>query len=303
MFKKIILSIICLMFIISLFIDIGALVSGRIVDALWPIGHVAVFAFWSYLLLSYQPTMKAASLKKQFILLTLFCFIIGVGIEIVQPYFGRSKEVGDVYMDYVGVLLAIAVANRHRLHWFFKASYLVFFTYLLIPSVLTIYDEVKVRYEFPVLASFDNDISLTRWHADQPLLIATPDKIDNDLKMMKVTFVKREYSGVALRHFEGNWDGYKELTIRFYSPNEKALPVTLIATDEEYNTGKATYENRFEKKLQIQPGFSEISIPLIMIKEGVKLREMDLTKMTGVDFYMYDLTEPVYLYIDSVFLQ
>lgn len=303
MFKKIALSIICLFFFALLFIDIESFISGRVVDALWPIGHVTVFAFWSFLLLEYQPTMKAASVKKQFIILTLFCLIFGVFIEVVQPYFGRSEEAGDVYMDYVGVLLAIVVANRHRIHWVFTLSYFVLLTYLLIPTALTVYDEAKVRYEFPVIASFDQEIALTRWQADQALTLSTPQQLPNAHKMMRVTFVKRDYSGVALRHFSGDWSGYEQLVVRFYNPNAETLPVTLIATDKQYNEGETTGNNRFDKKFDVKPGLSEMTFPLEMIKTGVELREMDLSQMAGVDFYMYHLTDPVHLYIDKVYLK
>jgi hypothetical protein len=303
MLKKIALSIICLIFFALLFIDIESYISGRIVDALWPIGHVTVFAFWSFLLLEYQPSMKAASVKKQFLLLTLFCLTFGVFIEVVQPYFGRSEEAGDVYMDYVGVLLAIVVANRHRLHWFFKVSYFVLLTYLLIPTAMTVFDEAKVRYEFPIIASFDQEIALTRWQADQPLTLTTPQQLPDANKMMRVTFVKRKYSGVALRHFEGDWTGYEQLIVRFYNPNPNTLPVTLIMTDKHYNDGEKTSKNRFDKKLDIKPGLNEMAFPLAMIKAGVELREMDLSQMAGVDFYMYKLTEPVHLYIDRLYLK
>ncbi|WP_435235923.1 VanZ family protein [Psychromonas sp. PT13] len=301
MLKKIIFSIIGLICFSLLFIDIGNLISERIIDALWPIGHVTVFAFWSFLLLRYQPTIKTASLNKQFILLTLFCFSLGITIELIQPFFGRSREVGDVFMNYVGVLLSIFIVNRHRIHWGFKFAYISLFGYLLLPSALTLFDEAKLRYEFPVLASFQQDIALTRWKSDQPLSLASPLSEGHD--MMKITFVPRQYSGVALRYFQGDWVSYKQLTIRFYNPNSAALPVTLIMTDKHYNKGKPNSQDRFDKDLQVKPGLSQIKIPLTTIKNGVALRDMDLSQMAGVDFYMYDLTGPVYLYLESVYLE
>ncbi|MEL0657851.1 VanZ family protein [Psychromonas arctica] len=332
MFKKIALSIISLCFFLLLFLDIQTIISERLIDALWPIGHVTVFAFWGSLFLLYQPTIKAASLKKQFLLMTVFCFIFGISIELIQPFFGRSRELADVFLNYVGLLLSIILFSRHFIHWCYKLIYYCLFSYLLSPSVLCIYDEIKAKVEYPVLASFEHDVALTRWKADQPLSLVIPEQLDKQLnrqlsqsspsinKMMKVTFVPREYSGVALRYFEGDWQGYKTLVIRFYNPNTATpaeiktdenvertqldtLPVTLLVTDEHYNKSKPNYKDRYEKKLHIEPGFSEISIPLNTIKDGVQLREMDLSKMAGVDFYMYELNGPINLYIDQLYLQ
>ena len=301
MLKKITFSIIGLICFSLLFIDIGTLISERIIDALWPIGHVTVFAFWSFLLLRYQPTIKTANLSKQFILLTLFCFSLGIAIELIQPFFGRSREVGDVFMNYIGVLLSTLVINRNRIHWGFQLAYVSVLGYLLMPSALSIYDEIKLRYEFPVLASFQQNIALTRWKSDQPLSLAKP--LPDGHQMMKITFVKRKYSGVALRYFQDDWQEYKSITMRFYNPNSYALPVTLIMTDQHYNKSKPNSQDRFDKDLEIAPGFSDITLPLKEVQAGVKLRKMDLSQMAGVDFYMYKLTNPIHLYLEELYLQ
>ena len=332
MFKKIALAIISLCFFLLLFIDINTVISDRLIDALWPIGHVTVFAFWGSLFLLYQPTVKTASLKKQFLLMTAFCFIFGVSIELIQPFFGRSRELEDVFLNYVGMLLSIILFSHHYIHWRYKLLYFCLLGYLLSPSALCVYDEIKAKAEFPVLASFEQDVALTRWKADQPLSLAIPKQLNMQQnkqlshlpsainKMMKVTFVPREYSGVALRYFEGDWQDYKELVIGFYNPNTateaeitesdkvgrtklETLPVTLLITDGHYDKSKPNYKDRYEKKLHIEPGFSEISIPLNTIRDGVQLRKMDLSKMAGVDFYMYELNGPINLYIDQLYLQ
>lgn len=303
MFKKIIFSIISLFFLLLLFVDVGDLISERLIDALWPIGHVAVFAFWGALLLLYQPKIKSAPLKKQLLLLTLFCFSFGLSIELIQPFFSRSREVGDLFLNYVGILLSIILFSRHLIGRFYKLAYYGLFSYLLFPSALTFYDQIKMHYEFPVLASFQQNIALTRWKSDQLLSLAIPNELTSVQKMMKITFVPRKYSGVALRYFEGDWQAYTKLTMRFYNPNQQSLPVTLIITDKHYNKSKPNYKDRYDQNLQIEPGFSEKSISLSTIRDAVLLRKMDLNKMAGVDLYMYQLDAPVHLYLDSLHLQ
>tara|TARA_R110001592_G_scaffold205288_2_gene455789 strand:+ start:75 stop:998 length:924 start_codon:yes stop_codon:yes gene_type:complete len=302
MFKKIVFSIISLFFLLLLFVDVNNVISERLINALWPIGHMTVFLFWSALLLLYQPKIKAAPLKKQLLILTLFCFTFGIMIELIQPFFSRSREVEDLFLNYVGVLLSIILFSRQLIHWFYKIAYFGLLSYLLFPSLLTIYDEIRVQVEFPVLASFQQNIALTRWKSDQPLSLSTPKTLASLQKMMKITFVPQKYSGVALRYFKGDWQAYKSLTISFYNPNQQSLPLTLILTDRHYNKGKPNYQDRYENKLQIEPGFNEKTIPLSSISDGVMLRKMDLSKMAGVDFYMYQLDVPVPLYLNSLYL-
>ena len=303
MFKKIIFSIISLFFLLLLFVDVGDLISERLIDALWPIGHVAVFTFWGALLLLYQPKIKSAPLIKQLLLLTLFCFTFGLSIELIQPFFSRSREVGDLFLNYVGILLSIILFSRHIIHRLYKLVYCGLLSYLLFPSALSVYDQIKMYYEFPVLASFQQNIALTRWKSDQSLSLVIPNELTGVQKMMKITFVPRKYSGVALRYFQGDWQEYTNLIMRFYNPNQQSLPVTLIITDKHYNKSQPNYKDRYDQNLQIESGFSEKSISLSKIRDGVISRKMDLNKMAGVDLYMYQLDAPVHLYLDSLYLQ
>lgn len=303
MFKKIIFAALAVCAFLLLFIDVGSLFSQRLIEALWPIGHLSVFCFWSFLLLHYHSTIRAFSLLKQCFTLTLLCFAFGLSIEIIQPYFSREMEVQDLFLNYMGVLLSIILFSKHPIHWLFKVSYLLLLGLVLHRSALLIYDEAKAQIDFPVLASFDQEIELTRWKADQPLMIKEPITQPVSSSMMQITFVPRQYSGAALRYFPGNWQNYSKITIGFYNPTPNALPVTLIITDRHYNKGHPNYRDRYDQHLTIAPGYSEQSILLTTIQAGVELRKMDLSKIAGVDFYMYELSSPIYLYLDTMYLQ
>lgn len=304
MLKKTLLLVISLCFISLLFVDVGDLISERVIYVLWPIGHVTVFAFWTALLILYQPNIRNSSLIKQWYLLTLFCFGLGVTIELIQPFFGRSRQLDDLLMNYIGVLLSLILFTRHSVHWIVKTGYFVVLGYFLLPSITTAYDEVKMQLEYPNLASFDNEVALTRWKADQRLTLITPQDLpEATTNMMKITFVKRQYSGVALRYFKRDWQQFSQLSFDLYNPYKQALPVTLIMTDKHYNKGKPNAQDRFDKILQIKPGYNHIDLPLDEVKQGVALREMDLENMAGVDFYMYKLKTPTYLYLASLYLQ
>jgi len=302
MFKNILFVVLSLTAILLLFTKVDNFFSDRLVSAIWPLGHISVFAFWSFLLLRYQPSIKSASLTHQFLLISAFCFSVGITIELIQPFFGRSKELGDLFLNYTGALLSLIMFSLHKTPTFFKMAYFVCAGYLLTPSVLLVYDEIKTQSDFPVLASFEHDIELTRWKADQKLSISSPVQLSQKNSMMDITFVPRQYSGVALRYFPSNWQAYKNMTIRFYNPNPESLPVTLIMTDKHYNKLKPNYKDRYQEKLKIKPGYSEKTILLSTIQKGVMLREMDLQQIAGVDFYMYDLIKPVHLFMDKLYL-
>lgn len=303
MFKKIVFSVMTLTAITLLFLDIGELFSQRLTQAVWPFGHLFVFAFWSYLLLHYHPKVKTATASRQFTILTVLCFTLGITIELIQPFFSRTAEISDLLLNYLGVLLSFVLFGRHALHYLLKFFFILASLLLLNTSVLSIYDEIKMQYDFPLLASFHQDIELTRWKADQTLSVEMVNDGAHASPMMKVTFAPRKYSGVALRYFPHNWTGYDTLTVDFYNPNEQTLAITTIITDQHYNKNKPNYKDRYEQALHIKQGFNKITIPLASIRDKVILRKMDLSKIAGVDFYMYKLTSPITVYVDTLYLQ
>lgn len=303
MLKNIVLSLLALIAFFILFVDINGLFPERLTVALWPLGHLGIFALWSALLLHFHPTLKSASLTKQLMILTVLCFSFGLFIELVQPYFSRTMEVSDLFLNYLGVLISFVLFHRRTLHWLLLMACFALVSVSISSSALMVYDEIKAQVDFPVLASFQQEIELTRWKADQPLSIGTPEGLIASTSMMKITFVPRSYSGVALRYFPKQWQDYQQLIVRFYNPNSDVMPVTLIITDQHYNKANPNYKDRYEQHLRITPGFSEQQIPLSTIRDQVILRKMDLRQMAGVDFYMYKLDQPIHLYLDSIYLK
>ena len=313
MLTKTLLFLVTCILLTLLFAHVPEFISTRLIDTLWPLGHVVSFAFWAWLLLSFNAYIKESSSKRQLIIILLATLLIGGGIALVQPFFSRSAQLGDIYYNLFGALAGYLFfgnfnkSNKRLL--ISRGLYTLLFLYLLFPALQTAKDEYEMRMDFPTIAKFDSAAELTRWKADSRLTLTNSNELPQtkitDINLMKATFTEKEASRVVLRFFVGDWQGYNQIKFSFFNPNDNALKVRLIITDKIYD--KETSENhtsnhndRFGQWLIIEPGWGDYNIALVDIKNAPTTREMDLSKMAGIDLYMYDLFEPITLYIHKI---
>ncbi|MFT6984904.1 MAG: VanZ family protein [Psychromonas sp.] len=308
MFKKTLDLLITFILIILLFARVPVFISERLIDTLWPIGHIICFSFWGWLLISFSSYINKSTSKRQLVILLLITLIIGGGIELLQPFFSRTGQLGDLYHDLFGAFFAyLFFGNFNKNNMFLIASrflYITLFFYLTFPAMQVIKDEYELHMDFPTIAKFDNPSELTRWKADLPLLMVNSNELSEtrvaDRTLMKVTFAAEMDSRAVLRFFAGDWQGYKQIKFSFFNPNQDPLKVRLIITDKIYNKSKPDPNDRFGKWLMIDSGWNEHKVALAEIKNSPKEREIDLGNIAGVDFYMYHLKEPIILYINKI---
>ncbi|MCP4326149.1 MAG: hypothetical protein GY787_30795 [Alteromonadales bacterium] len=173
MFIKIVLTVTTCLLVSLLFIDIPHIIPFRLILTLWPIGHIVVFAFFAALQLTFFTEFKKGTFKSQFIWLTASSMFIGVSIELIQPLFSRTAEIGDLLFNYLGTLATLIfmgnLPNDKRVKNGVQTLYILLLTYFMKPTFLTAYDEYRMQSDFPTISSYYNETALTRWKADHPV--------------------------------------------------------------------------------------------------------------------------------------
>ncbi|WP_022941736.1 VanZ family protein [Psychromonas hadalis] len=306
MLKKIALTAISCLLITLLFIDVPDVIPLRLMLTLWSIGHIVVFSFLGGLLLIFYPKLKHASLFYQFTFLTISSLIAGISIELIQPFFSRTAQLEDIFFNYIGTLAILIYRGNfsHFKKWklTLQALCTALLFYLMHPTFLTAYDEYRLIRDFPILTNYYNETTLTRWKTDGTLTLLKQNKKNKN--MMQATFISQPASRVVLRYFNGNWQpdaqGYQQLVLRFFNPHEKTLPLRIIITDKHYDKSHSGSKYRFAITVQLSRGWSTHHIKLTDIEQKPQARNIDLTQIAGIDFYMYKLKTAVTLYIDEI---
>jgi hypothetical protein len=123
------------------------------------------------------------------------------------------------------------------------------------------------------------------------------------LSALKIQFTMKKYSGVYLKVFHGDWSTYRSLAMEFYNPDTLPLLVTLRISDQRHDRSDNDYDDRFNRRLYLQPGWNPVRIPIREIQEMPIDRPMDMEQVRTLGVYTSYLTEPRVLYWDHVRLE
>lgn len=73
--------------------------------------HTVSYAALSCVMLWMLSNDKKSNYKKEIIIVWLLCSTIGATIELIQPLFGRSKEVADLLFNVLGSTIGLMVSH------------------------------------------------------------------------------------------------------------------------------------------------------------------------------------------------
>lgn len=279
---------------------------GRISKLFWDLGHIP---FMFFVGVAVSLGISQVSAMRYSLRFSLYLFIIlafSVVTELVQGEVGRVPSYFDLLADTWGALLAWLFMEwgviKQRV---FKGQLLTLTTLLLGVTVLTkpaliLYDELLARTQFPLIAGFETASELTRWDTNSEILRST-DKATHGQYSLKVLLLPRGYSGVSVKNFPSNWDGFDYLQIDVWSPRAW-LPVTLRIHDKEHAVGAQEYNDRFNRRFKLDEGWNRISVELRDVLRAPNGRELDLKNVIGISLFSYNLGTTETLYMDNIIL-
>jgi hypothetical protein len=210
-----------------------------------------------------------------------------IGIELVQPMFGRTASVRDALVGCFGVAAAIgcvfvsAVGRSSVLRAFYGVAVLALSVTLLIPVGLEWRATEWRRSNFPVLAGFEDEIELRLW---RPL----SDGTDAAPRVA----LSRKYSTAGERSLEvrtnanGNptllyviggqdWRRFHALTWSVYNPGE-SFHLTIRIDDA---AEPADFGSRFYRGMTVERGTNRFELTIEEIRRGPRDRALDLSRV------------------------
>jgi hypothetical protein len=274
--------------------------------AAWDQGHVLAFCLWTALLLRRFPRLITLALPIQVVAVLGFALIFGGVAEGLQRLGGNgTPSLFDMGRNLLGALAGWAFFSPGP-----KARSAVYRRYprllvgvLMLVSLLplgrALVDEVQARMAFPVLAAFDAPFELDRWSGGADHGITRPP-FEPHNPMLAIRFLTDRYSGVSLNHFPRDWRGFKAFAFRAYNPEATPIPVVCRINDRRHNQEGHRYRDRFNRRLTLLPGWSQIRLPIEEIAAALAGRRMDLDDVLQVGLFTISLPAPRRLYLDDV---
>jgi hypothetical protein len=187
---------------------------------------------------------------------------------------------------------------------FFIASQLLttaLFVIGLLPLAAALTDEWIAKRQFPVFSDFENPLEVYRWVGDSEF------DIDNSISShgtssLKIWLNTSKYSGVALKYFPTDWQGYRALKFNVYNPSSEPLKITCRVHDRQHTRGREPelYDDRFNRTYLLNKGWAPITIDLEELADAPKNRRMDISQIQGVGVFVVQLPRTRVIYIDYI---
>ena len=281
----------------------------RSVKELWNIGHIVYFALTVYLLakLGFLKKVPLPYLWLGFLLLSL---LWGTLIEVLQYDTQRTPDLADIVRDLTGCLLVLAFHPGLLKFPGFVGRVIIrlvvssLFIIQLIPLTVALVDEITAHFQFPVLSNFETPYEIGRWDGGAGREVVQLDP-ESDSFQLKIRLTTSTYSGVGMKYFPADWSGYKSVNLKFFIPYDKLLRLVIKIYDAQHELKPNAYahRDRFNKSVELNPGWNEITIPLSSVESAPRKRNMDLSQIRGISFFTIRLPDPRVIYLDSISLQ
>lgn len=268
------------------------------------LGHLLYFALLAGLLLRWNPVARL-TLARQWMIILVITLLLGASIELMQNGTTRTPDTGDVLRDLIGSLLALVFGSPgSRLQPPSRRLALRFVVLALAlaqtgPLAKSLTDEAIARHQFPLLSGFETPFELDRWSGSAGLSVESITSISQG-KLLKLSLTTDQYSGAALRYFDGDWTAARTLKITLYSPDADPLMITFRIHDLRHADGNEEYEDRFNHSFLLTQGWNRIEIDLDEVRRSPAGRNMDMNRIRGLEIFAVSLPAPRTLYLDDV---
>ncbi len=236
--------------------------------------------------------------------------LFAIVVEITQPFFGRSESVTDLVNGVAGILFGWAFAvvrHRWRSRILFGCAIVAFLSTQLI-FLLPAYSEWRAisfrRESFPRLGDFETAVELKLWRAPLDLINAgetvsiDTDQASHGHRALRVRRGNASVLAIEYQAGDMDWSNYESLKFDLFSPG--GASTVHIRIDDHNDCTE--FDARFNRALQLHPGWNSFTIPLETIATGPTARRLDLKHIRRIILFG-TAEEPSEVFLDFVRLE
>ena len=234
-------------------------------------------------------------------------FLLGC-LEGVQGFVGRGPSWNDVAANGLGGAVALVWflgvrEDGSRLWgWTLCMGTLLLLVGLARPILHGI-DAIRQTHAFPLLASFEDPLELSRWRpSDDCSMTRTHRNATHGKYALRVDMQPGPWPGVTMRAppRDKRFLEYTSLALAVAVEDSEPLAITVKIADMDH---RETYEDAFHLTATLAPGSHTLRIPLSDVAHGAKDRVLDLTRVLAIQIFVESLRGPRTFYLDHMRLE
>jgi len=274
--------------------------SGPLLKSAWNLGHILLFAL---LTIAVRP-WRWLSGWRLWLLVTTVLLVAGIGIELIQSGHNRDLDGRDLLRNLIGSWLIMAwhpLLLSERRASASKGLLAIIATLLLCFELgatgLVAARQWQVHHQLPLLYDFSHENPNPFWGGD---LKISDQHTANQPYSLKIDLGTETYSGVSLNNLPPDWQGYERLTLTLFNPSTEPLALTLRINDVAHDRSDHAYNDRYNTRLSLDPGFNTFTRNLADIETAPHDRTMDLSQIRRLGLFAVRLPEPRTVYLSDL---
>ena len=267
-------------------------VNNRILNEVWDLSHIIAYAILLMFVIRLSRTYASLTLILQFILAAAFAFVLGMLIEFLQLYTGRTYSLHDVLLNVVGAVTAVALLSpkiktiSRLTARLIQLAVILVLMLVLKNTIIFSYDNYLAHREFPVLFDLSGPFELTRWRGQ---MVRYDEDVYEAGKVLRAEFLPARYATLIFDYFPRDWTGFKQIDMVIFNPEQTDLKLYIRIHDLEHHEGISPYSDRYNSKLILKPGWNTSSILLEDVRLSPRKRQMDMRHIHQLMLYFPNL--------------
>ncbi|MCW8194451.1 hypothetical protein F6455_06605 [Proteobacteria bacterium 005FR1] len=292
------LALVLLAILPFFFVGAPAWMATDVIRALANLAHIGFFAL-ATVLVAGRVDLRS---PRRWLLLTGVVVIISLLIELIQSQVGRSATVHDGLRNLTGTWLAIL--------WLQRPSAGVWLGRAIVGGVLllelglvaeTIAAQQRMRAQLPLLSGMESVWDVNRWQGIASEVRQSDDHASEGTYALEARLGPTAFSGISMTRMPNDWSAYGELSFDVYNPQAKKLQLTVRIHDADHEIAEAAwrFEDRFNRRLLVEPGWNHYRISLAEVQQSPEEREMDMSLIKELRLFAAGLEEEKIIYLDN----
>ena len=231
--------------------------------------------------------------------------VMGSGLEVLQATFGRSSSWQDGLANLLGAVAGgLWMTGRSQtapwrfLHFLAAGACLLLAE---IPPLALLTDVVVQRRQLPQIASFEGFLEMTRWHTRECRFERVETHATHGQCSLRVELAgDAKYPGPIMTDPGRDWSGYDSFRLDVWLDGEQPIPLAVKIFDTQHN---GEMNDRYNQTFTLLPGPNYLTIPLSAVAAAPVDRELDLSDIRLVQFFLVNPQQPRTIFLDNLRLE
>lgn len=246
--------------------------------------------------------------------IAVLLFAFGLAMEFLQSRIGRTASLHDALSNGLGLVVGsclvlashlrkLAPPLRHRPRWLWAlAGFAISIAWW--EPITTIRDVRQMSTDFPLLASFETKVELSRWFLNRTTGKLSDRDVTHGDRSLEIVFSVASHPAMTMTDLRHDWSMLQTIEVDATLDADHPAPTATMYLNVIDADTAPDYHDIFRKPFVIRRGVTEhLVVTREELAEPIDGRPLDLSRVRLFEFQMLDPPMPTKVRVDFLRLK